>query len=175
MINGIHHVSVVVSDLDKMAAFYCDAFGFHSTTSLDWPRGTKQVDDIIGVPNSSGKMQMLRAPNLLLELFQYLSPEGQRTDTREPWRLGYTHFCVDVTDIDAEYARLIKLGMTFHAPPPPRGKIDVRAIYGRDPEGNIIEIQELFSSTSPYYLETVGKCANAASSVMGSAVGRRSE
>ena len=36
----------------------------------------------------------------------------------QPFDKGYTHFCVDVTDIDREYERLKTLGMTFGAPHP---------------------------------------------------------
>jgi hypothetical protein len=48
---------------------------------------------------------------------------------------------VDATDIEEEYTRLKGLGMTFSQPAP----IDVghvKTIYGRDPEGNLIEIQQ---------------------------------
>ena len=65
---------------------------------------------------------------------------------RQPYHRGYTHFALDVVDIDAEYQRLSENGMTFHAPPPSReemGGSALRAIYGRDPDGNIIELQEI--------------------------------
>ena len=61
------------------------------------------------------------------------------TKALQPFDKGYTHFCVDVTDIEQEYERLKGLGMTFSQP----GPIDVghvKSIYGRDPEGNLIEI-----------------------------------
>ncbi len=89
---------------------------------------------------------MLAADNCYLELFHYTSPEPD--DSRRPNRPydhGYTHFCVDVTDIDQEVERLSRLGMRFDRPQG-RGKpIDVgivKAIYGKDPEGNLIELQE---------------------------------
>jgi glyoxylase I family protein len=100
-------------------------------------------------------MRVLRAKNVMLEIIEYIFPRGER-QPKEPWQRGYAHFCVDVTDIDGEYERLKALGMTFHGTPPPRGAIDVRAIYGRDPEGNIIELQEIFSTSSPFYLDTIG-------------------
>ena len=63
----------------------------------------------------------------------------------EPYRNGYTHFCVDVTDIEAEAERLANLGMTFDRPHGQAKPVDVgivKAVYGRDPEGNLIELQE---------------------------------
>jgi len=50
-----------------------------------------------------------------------------------------------VTDLDAEYARLKAAGMTFHCPPQSIG-MDVRTTYGRDPDGNVIELQEVLSA-----------------------------
>src|SRR3546814_5850668 len=63
------------------------------------------------------------------------------SDLLDPYDKGYTHFCVDATDIELEYERLKKIGMTFSQP----GPIDVghvKSIYGRDPEGNLIETQQ---------------------------------
>ena len=154
MINGIHHISLVVRDLKKMVSFYLGALGFQEVTAMEWA-DSEQIDSIVGIKGSAAKMQMVRLGNLIVEMFQYISPVGERSDLPEPWRLGYTHFCLDVTDIDAEYERLSAAGMTFHAPPPARGGIDVRALYGRDPEGNIIEIQELFSKESPFYFSVL--------------------
>ena len=50
---------------------------------------------------------MLQAGNAYLELFQYESPVRTPADpARNPASQGYTHFCLDVVDIDAEYERL---------------------------------------------------------------------
>ena len=59
-------------------------------------------------------------------------------------------------DIDAEYERLRNNGMTFHGPPPTSeelGSNHIRAIYARDPDGNIIELQEVLDPTMPFALE----------------------
>ena len=55
---------------------------------------------------------------------------------------GYTHFCLDVQDIEAEYQRLSSHGMVFNCEPPDLGGA-IRATYGRDPDGNVIEIQQI--------------------------------
>jgi len=41
--------------------------------------------------------------------------------------------------------------MTFHCPPQELG-MDVRTTYGRDPDGNVIELQEVLSAASPIAL-----------------------
>ena len=65
---------------------------------------------------------------------------------------GITHICLDVTDLDGEYDRLAAAGMTFHCPPQRIGD-DVKTTYGRDPDGNVIELQEILSSDSPIALK----------------------
>ncbi len=144
MITGIHHVAVHVRDLDRMVAFYRDAFGFTVVgEAFSW-KDTEIVDRLIDVKHSAARGVMLRAGTCYMELFQFEAPEPAVSKPLNPQDKGYTHFCVDVTDIAQEYERLLGLGMTFGAPAP----IDmghVKSVYGRDPEGNLIEIQETAS------------------------------
>ena len=54
---------------------------------------------------------------------------------------------------DAEYERLVAAGMTFHCAPPQLGAGMIRATYGRDPDGNIVELQEIIDPAIPFTLE----------------------
>jgi catechol 2,3-dioxygenase-like lactoylglutathione lyase family enzyme len=141
MIRGIHHVAVHVHDLDRMMKFYKDAFGFELVgEAFSW-RDSDFIDRIVDVPKSAARGAMLRAGTCYMELFEYEEPKPTVTRGLQPYDKGYTHFCVDVTDIEQEFERLKGLGMTFGQPAP----IDVghvKTIYGRDPEGNLIEIQQ---------------------------------
>lgn len=141
MIRGIHHVAVHVRDLDRMLAFYKEAFGFELVgEAFSWS-DDEFIDRIVDVPGSAARGAMLRAGTCYMEMFQYSAPEPESDRPLQPYDKGYTHFCVDVTDIGQEYERLKGLGMTFSQPAP----IDVGhviSIYGRDPEGNLIEIQQ---------------------------------
>ena len=141
MIRGIHHVAVHVHDLDRMIAFYKAAFGFEIVgEAFAWAKD-EMIDRIIDVPQSAARGAMLKAGNCYMELFEFSKPPPHSDRPLAPYDKGYTHFCVDVTDIEQEFERLSRLGMGFGQPRP----IDaghVKSIYGRDPEGNIIEIQE---------------------------------
>lgn len=141
MIRGIHHVAVHVHDLDRMIRFYKDAFGFEIVgEAFSWSNDAF-IDKIVDVPGSTARGAMLRAGTCYLEMFQYTAPQPNSDQPLQPYDKGYTHFCVDATDIENEYARLKDLGMTFSQAAP----IDVghvKTIYGRDPEGNLIEIQQ---------------------------------
>lgn len=141
MVRGIHHVAVHVRDLDRMVKFYGDAFGFEIVgEAFSW-RDEPLIDRILDVPGSAASGCMMRAGTCYLELFQFSAPEPVSTRPLRPFDKGYTHFCVDVTEIEAECERLKGLGMRFGHP----GPVDmghVKSVYGRDPEGNVIEIQE---------------------------------
>lgn len=141
MIRGIHHVAIHCRDLDRMMAFYRDAFGFELVGEpFEWA-DAPVLDTLIDVPGSAARGAMLRAGSCYIEMFQFAAPAGADRP-RDPQDKGYTHFCVDVaSDIEGEYERLKDLGMTFGAPAP----IDmghVKSVYGRDPEGNVIELQQ---------------------------------
>jgi catechol 2,3-dioxygenase-like lactoylglutathione lyase family enzyme len=107
------------------------------------------IDGIVGLKDSAAKTAFMRAGNLNIELFEYSSPMGSPNDPNRPASdHGYTHFCVETDDIDADFTRLSAMGMRFHAPPTPKGAIGtLRACYGRDPEGNIIELVEFVGDT----------------------------
>ena len=142
MIRGIHHVAIHCQDIDRMKRFYKDAFGFEQVgDELGWERGTTLIDQVIDVPGSVARTVMLRAGTCYLELFQFAEPEPVNTRPLRPFDKGYTHFCADVTDIENEFVRLRAAGMKFKYDSPFDAG-HVKTIYGQDPEGNIIEIQE---------------------------------
>ncbi|MBT3310368.1 MAG: VOC family protein [Desulfobacteraceae bacterium] len=147
MIRGIHHTAISTGNMEKALKFYRDVLGFEEVFKTGWESGTELFDKIVGLKDSAAKVVMLRAGNTHIELFEYSSPEPKPGDPNRPvCDHGYTHICFDVVDIDSEYERLKKAGMTFNAPPPPDLGVGIRAIYGRDPEGNVIELQEILDA-----------------------------
>lgn len=147
MIRGIHHVAINTPDLDRLMAFYRDVVGFEvvesSRTAWD---GSPEIDAIIGLKGSAARVVMLRAANAYLEIFEYRRPTARHAARLLPSDFGYTHICLDVVDVSAEYERLSKNGMTFHGPPVTVDEGRIRTIYGHDPDDNIIELQELAPS-----------------------------
>jgi catechol 2,3-dioxygenase-like lactoylglutathione lyase family enzyme len=131
--------------------FYRDLLGFEEVFSSEWKRGAEMADRITGLENSSARLVMLKADNACIEIFQYSSPAAKPGDPRRPaCDHGITHLCLNVDDIEAEYERLRAAGMTFHCPPQSMG--GVTATYGRDPDGNIVELLEVKDKTNPLAL-----------------------
>ena len=142
MITGIHHVAIHCRDLDRMMTFYRDAFGFELVGEpFEWEK-EPVLDRLIDVPGSAARGAMMRAGSCYVEMFEFTAPQPDSAEPKSPYDKGYTHFCIDVaSDIESEYERLKALGMTFGANAP----IDmghVKSVYGRDPEGNVIELQQ---------------------------------
>ena len=159
MINGIHHTAIATHDIDRIVSFYVDVIGFSVVSRGGWDPGLADFDRLLDLENSSAKVVTLQAGNSFLEIFEYLTPRGLAKDPNYPvCDTGHTHIGLNVTGIDAEYERLLASGMRFHSPPidvGPPGTL--RATYGRDPDGNVIELVEVFSAQHPLYLEKAPK------------------
>jgi catechol 2,3-dioxygenase-like lactoylglutathione lyase family enzyme len=142
MIRGIHHIGIHTGDLDRLRSFYEEAFGFEAVGEEINLGEVPEAALVIGMERTVARCLMMKAHNCFIELFEWADPVG---DHREPLKandLGYTHFMVDVEDIEAEYERLSALGMTFVGPAPVRFGNNA-SIYGRDPDGHIIEIGQI--------------------------------
>lgn len=149
MITAFHHVAIATHDLERFVDHYRRWFGFEAVADGGWEAHHEAVGIMVGLPGSAARYRMLRLGSFHLEVFQYAEPVGERIERRmcDP---GLTHLCLYVDDIDAEYARLRALGMTFHCPP--IGGAVTRATYGRDCDGNVVELLQIVAEDHPYRL-----------------------
>jgi len=144
MINGIHHTAISVKELGRSVAFYRDVLGFRVRTGAGWDIGTPEADRVVGLADSAARFVMLWTGNSHIELFEYSSPvPKERPADARACDHGYTHVCLDVTDVDVEYQRLTEAGMEFNGVP--QSIMGVRTMYGKDPDGNVIEFQEVIN------------------------------
>ena len=153
MIHGIHHVAISTGDTERALGFYRDLLGFEVVFGGSWPRGTAKADRITALDGSAARQVMLHTGNAYVELFEYTAPQPRGGDPARPVNdHGITHLCLDVTDIDAEYERLTAAGVEFHCEPQDVGG-GVRCTYARDPDGNVVELQELVSAEHRFALQ----------------------
>jgi glyoxylase I family protein len=147
MIKGVAHVAVSTCNLERLRTFYIDVLGFEPIGEAEWNPNTELgpiADRIIGLKRSAAKTAMVSKGGMIIELFEYISPEPKPIPP--DWRVcdhGYTHIALRVENIEAEYERLRKAGMTFFAPPPEKAFGGIKSCYGLDPEGHVIEIEEV--------------------------------
>jgi glyoxylase I family protein len=145
MINGIQHTAISTGNMERSLEFYRDLLGFKVVMDATWELGTRasaNAQQIMELEDVSTRAVMLSLGTSLLELFEFESPTATPSDPNRPvCDHGYTHICLDVTEIEAEYERLEKAGMRFHCPPMQLGR-RTKVTYGRDPDGNVIELYE---------------------------------
>jgi len=107
MIKGIHHTAISTGGIERALRFYKDLLGFEELFAFEWKVGSKSVDQIVGLKDSSSKVVMLKAGNACVDLFQYATPEPKPGEPNRPvCDHGITHLCLQVEDIDGEYERL---------------------------------------------------------------------
>jgi catechol 2,3-dioxygenase-like lactoylglutathione lyase family enzyme len=144
-ISAVDSVSIVVSDLDRLTAFYADTLGFERVSH------TESTGDV--VEHLTGTFGVRRVTNRLrlgeesVELTQYLAPEGRPVpaDSRsnDGW---FQHIAIVVSDIDQAYAHL-RTHRVRHASSGPQTLPDwnpnaggISAFYFKDPDGHVLEI-----------------------------------
>ena len=144
MILGANHVAISVPNMQKALAFYVDLLGFEKVGDFSWNTNSETSDRILAVKGTAADVTVVKAGNILLEIFEFKAGGPRLQDPKRPViDHGFTHLCFAVKNLDEEYDRLKAAGMEFHCPPVDLAEGLVRTVYGRDPFGNVIELEEV--------------------------------
>ena len=140
MILGIHHTALSTRDADRLVRFYRELFGFEVEFDFPWDESNEAFQQSHVVPESAGRVVMIANGTSRLEIFEYRKP-APRPDIagRANADLGIAHFGIEVRGIEQEYARLAAAGMKFQSALVTQTPT-IKMAYGRDPDGNIIEL-----------------------------------
>ena len=139
MIASFHHVAISTPNFDRCINFCCGLLGMELL--VDTPFAGEIYKTIMAVSNAEGRAAMLRLGDFHLEIFEFSKADPSATQFSRPVsKPGFTHICFCVSDIEYEYQRLSDQGISFHCPPQNFGA--AKATYGRDPDGNIFELNE---------------------------------
>src|SRR5439155_24344611 len=97
-IQGAHHTSFTVANLDRSLAFFRDLLGLDVLFTREI--GDAYFGKIVGLPGCRVKAALLRIPGSThhLELFEYLTPSGQGCQPR-PCDPGSCHLSFLVDDL----------------------------------------------------------------------------
>lgn len=147
MIRGVHHVSICTADIQKCIHFYRDLMGMTLDRVTPTMAGLKPFEVIVGLQGTKLESAQFNLGNLNMEVFCYHEPKPRLGERRPANDIGIRHIAFDVKDIFAEYERLKAAGVEFISPPQhvPEGKCT--SVYFYDPDGNIVEMQEIFPGT----------------------------
>jgi catechol 2,3-dioxygenase-like lactoylglutathione lyase family enzyme len=144
-VNGVDHIGLTVSRLDRSIPFYTLLLG--AEPILEQVVREPHVAEIVGCEEIELGIALFEIPGTqtLLELLEYRTPRGSPNDM-ETANAGNAHFCLVVEDLDAEFERLRAAGVVFRSDAPvfaPTGAWKgSKAVYLRDPDGITVELVE---------------------------------
>jgi len=142
MITQIRHVGLVVADLDRALAFWCDLLGFRVTKRMD--ESGAHIDAMMGLRDVRVTTVKMAAPDgNLLELLHFHSHRDKPAWVGTPHSTGLTHMALTVDDLDSVCQKLVDFGVNFSAPPQYSPDGYAKVTYGRGPEGIILELVEV--------------------------------
>ena len=105
----LHHIGMTVSDLEESLRFWEALFGVKANSQrlLDQPH----IGVIVGHPGVAIDAAWIDIPgsDAVLELVHYLNRDGTPLDD-DTANEGNVHFCMEVEDMDAIWARAVALG-----------------------------------------------------------------
>lgn len=128
----LHHVGIVVQDLDASVAWYARCLGFERLSEYSFP---------------GARVAFIGLGDLQLELFQTEGAAPMAAEREAPATNlkigGVNHFAIAVDDIDAAVEELRSKGVEIVSPPAlvPNGRSD-RFAFVRDNERMLIELFE---------------------------------
>ncbi len=137
MIKQLAHLCLKTSQLERLTSFYRDVLG--ATVKF---RYLNRAGDPIGCYFAFGE-------TTFIEVFDHADahrrsqsdqPLEPLEEPRDPWLMRFNHFCFQVEHLHAYVARLESHGVTVTGQK--TGNDRSRQAWIRDPDGNLIELQE---------------------------------
>ncbi len=141
------HTNLNARDWKKLSSFYQEVFGCRSLGKFRDNRG-EWFGELTGIPGAACVGEHIALPGYpdggpTLEIFTY---EPKSLTGPLPFNgFGFAHICFDVEDVEEVYDRFIRAGGSLVGKVvryyPERDGSNI-LIYGKDPEGNGIEIRK---------------------------------
>jgi catechol 2,3-dioxygenase-like lactoylglutathione lyase family enzyme len=160
-LEAVHHVGLVVRDLDRSIYFYHDVLGLpFANEPTPWFDGPDLARGV-GVPDATlRQVSLWVGPNSTMELIEYGNRPESSTESVPNNYLGAAHVCFKVSDVKGTKAELEERGVEFYS------DVNVvdsgplagwRWVYFSDPDGLALELVEV-----AYYLKEEREAAAAA-------------
>lgn len=141
---GINHIGISVTNLDEMLNFYQTATQFQ-LLGIDTVTNNLQADKLYGVDNIEYRKATLLAPNMLLELTEFVHNKERVTSPTPVQGPGMTHTCYQSPITDPGYRKFRRAGaqiLSRGEQPIDLGGYGLTYAYGYDPEGNMFEMEQ---------------------------------
>ena len=141
------HTNLIARDWRKLSEFYCKVFDCVQVPPERDLEG-KWLDNATGIENVKIRGVHLRLPGYghdgpTLEIFQYsdIKPWPEKS----PDSQGFGHIAFSVDNVDETLNRILEAGggsVGVVTEVKIEGVGTIKFVYARDPEGNIIEVQQ---------------------------------
>lgn len=146
-IKKFRHVAIIVNNIEKMIEFYVGTLGF--VLKRKFEIASDEFRKGVGIAESCAKVAHLTLPNsdIEIEIFEYEKKPEAIEGVKKANTLGYRHIALIVEDIEESYKLLKQKGLCFYSEPicikEPKEVAGFKFAYFNDPEGNIIELNQL--------------------------------
>jgi catechol 2,3-dioxygenase-like lactoylglutathione lyase family enzyme len=146
-LKAVHHVGLVVRDLDQSIHFYHDVLGLpFANEPTPWFEGP-ELERGVGVPGARlRQVSLWVGAHSTMELIEYANRPASSTAAVPNNYLGAAHVCFKVDDVRATKADLESKGVRFYS------DVNVvddgplagwRWVYFSDPDGLALELVEI--------------------------------
>jgi len=144
MIKAVRHIGLVVADLDAAVHFWHDILGLKIERRAD--ECGAHLDAMLGLKDVRVTTIKLSAPDKsIIELLYFDSHPDKPQWDGQPFSTGFTHVALEVDNLDQIWEKLSGLGMTFPAKPQLTPDGYAKVIYGKGPEGVLLELVEVLN------------------------------
>jgi len=143
LLTGFNHTGIVINDIELMARFYCDDLGLTELKRVE--SNAPPEGNHTGIPGSKRTLIIVGfGEGHKIEMVKYHEPGSAARDD-DMTRIGTSHVCFNVENIEDTHAELTAKGVEFVTDPIIRQIDDGTRhgiVYARDPEGNWLEFIE---------------------------------
>ncbi len=131
MTPSIHHIAIVVRDLDAALALYRDALGLEMTERREEP---EEGVEIAFLPAGEGEIELLRPMDAESGVARFLEKHGE----------GLHHVCLAVEDVEAAMERLREAGAQLLSDEPRVNGRGIRYVFvhPKSTHGVLLELYE---------------------------------
>ncbi len=141
MIEGLEHIGLSVSDLERSIEFYCKNLGCEVIRVLE-ASPSPLLGKVVGIPGCLARIAHLKSGPNILELFEYTQPGGKNIpEDHKQADKGFIHAGFRSSDVRADYKKLKRAGVNFISEPVEFRK-DVWICYFYGPDNEVCEIRE---------------------------------
>jgi len=142
VIEGFRHAGIVVADLERALAFWCDTLGFHVQRQM--LESGPFIDALLGMAGVKVTTSKLVGPDgNMVELLYFHSHPDLPAWQGTPSSTGLTHLAFTVSNLEDLYARLTEAGVRFFAAPQISPDSGAKVVYASGPENLLLEFVEM--------------------------------